>query len=206
MPISGARPTEEHVLVERARAGDRAAFKELYERHASDVFRFAIMPMVRNKALAEELLADTFVRALENISRFQWRGRGILPWLIRIGKNRCLDHLRRAGRVAAWPEGFEQEIPDVADELDAEWVVSTRDTARVLRGRIATCMDELNPRYRKVLQLRLVDKLSREDAATKMSVTIGTLDVLLFRASKAFRKLYTERFGHSSRDVELMTP
>lgn len=206
MPSPGVSPLDEQQLVDRARAGDRAAFRELYERHASDVFRFAILPMVRNRALAEELLADTFVRALENIGKFQWRGRGVLPWLIRIGKNRCLDHLRRAGRVAAWPEGYEHDLPDATEELDAEWVVSSRDTARVLGERIAACMDELNPRYRTVLRLRLVEKRSREDAAKALDVTIGTLDVLLFRACKAFRKLYTQRYGTAEQDLERMTP
>ncbi|MEE9386735.1 MAG: RNA polymerase sigma factor, partial [Nannocystaceae bacterium] len=192
------RVGEERILVERARAGDRAAFEALYEGLADEVYRKAITPLVRNPALAEELLADTFVRALEKIGDFEWRGRGILPWLMRIGKNKCFDHLRRARRVAPWPEGYEQRMPDETEASDAEWVVATRDTSRVLEGRVAACMALLIPRYRKVLELRMVQQRSREEAAELLEVSVGTLDVLLCRARKAFCRKYNQQYGSSA--------
>jgi RNA polymerase sigma-70 factor (ECF subfamily) len=67
----------------------------------------------------------------------------------------------------------------------------------VLRERITVCMDELNPRYRRVLELRMIDKCPRDEAAKTMDVTIGTLDVLLFRACKAFRKIWARRYGEA---------
>jgi RNA polymerase sigma-70 factor (ECF subfamily) len=118
----------------------------------------------------------------------------LLPWLIRIGKNLCLDHLRRAGRTTAWPEGFEQHLPDTSD-IDAENLLGRSQLSDLLRERISECMTELNPRYRRVLELRMIDKLPRDRAAAMMDVTIGTLDVLLFRACKAFRKVWATRFG-----------
>ena len=57
--------------------------------------------------------------------------------------------------------------------------------------------EDINPRYRKVVQLRLMQQMPREQAATEMDVSIGTLDVLLFRACKAFRKVYVQRYGES---------
>ncbi len=190
----GVSPSEERALVERAQAGDQRAVRALYMLHADQVFRCAIMPLVRDRNLAEDLLADTFLRAMENLHRFRWQGKGLLPWLIRIGKNLCLDHLRRAGRTAAWPEGFEQQIPDTSDS-NAESLLGRSELSDLLRSRIDECMTELNPRYQRVLQLRLIDKRPREEAAGLMDVTIGTLDVLLFRACKAFRKVWSRRYG-----------
>ncbi len=185
---------DEHTLVERAQQGDPRAVRALYMLHADTVFRCAIMPLVRDRNLAEDLLADTFVRAIENLHRFQWQGKGLLPWLIRIGKNLCLDHLRRAGRMTAWPEGFEQQLPDTSD-ADAEALLGRSQLSDLLHERIAQCMVDLNPRYRRVLELRLIDKLPRDQVAGMMDVTIGTLDVLLFRACKSFRKLWANRYG-----------
>src|SRR5687768_4870643 len=102
----------ERDLVDRAQAGDVAAMRELYERYAAAVHRFAIVPLVHDRTLAEDLLADTFVRAMEHIGRFRWQGKGVLPWLIRIAKNLALDHLRKSGRFTGWPDGFEQFIAD----------------------------------------------------------------------------------------------
>ncbi len=192
--------------MERAQAGDREAFKALYQMHASTVHRYAILPMVRDPVLAEDLLADTFVKALEHLPRFKWQGRGILPWLIRIGKNRCLDHLRRAGRQSAWPEGLEQQLPEPSQLLDPEHQVGTAEAARVIGDRIQACLEDINPRYRRVIELRLVEKLPRDVAATRMEVTVGTLDVLLFRACKAFRKSYVKRHGVTPEQPELFSP
>ena len=54
-------------------------------------------------------------------------------------------------------------------------------------------MARLQDRYRTAIELRLVQELSREDCAQRLGVTIGTFDVLLFRAVRAFRKQFGER-------------
>jgi RNA polymerase sigma-70 factor, ECF subfamily len=187
---------EERELVRQAQAGDTAAFRQLYERYAASVHRYAIAPLVSERSLGEDLLADTFVRAIENIDRFRWQGKGVLPWLIRIAKNLCLDHLRKSGRVGAWPPGFEHLLPDPSD-LSGESRTAHREVTEILRDRIDACLQDINPRYRRVLHLRLVSGLAREAAAKKMDVSIGTLDVLLFRACKAFRKAYVQRYGEN---------
>ncbi len=185
---------EERTLVVRAQAGDTAAFRALYQRFAPSVHRYAILPLVHDRTLAEDLLADTFVRALENIGRFRWQGKGVLPWLIRIAKNLCLDHLRKSGRVGGWPTEYEQFVPDPG-EWNGETLAAHKQITGLMRERIDECLDEINPRYRKVLELRLVQGMARDRAAATMEVSIGTLDVLLFRACKAFRKVYVQRYG-----------
>jgi RNA polymerase sigma-70 factor (ECF subfamily) len=194
----------ERALVDRAQGGDTVAFRELYERYCAQVHRYAILPLVHDRTIAEDLLADTFVRAMENISRFRWQGKGVLPWLIRIAKNLCLDHLRKSGRVGAWPQGFEQLLPDPA-HVSGETVAVHREVTGMLRERIDACLEEINPRYRRVLQLRLVRGMARDKAAKQMDVSIGTLDVLLFRACKAFRKIYVQRYGEGPQ-VDFVTP
>jgi RNA polymerase sigma-70 factor (ECF subfamily) len=198
-------PVAERELVERAQLGDQRAVRALYMLHANSVFRCAIMPLVRDRNLAEDLLADTFVRAIENLDRFTWQGKGLLPWLIRIGKNLCLDHLRKAGRTTAWPEGFEQQLPDLSDS-NAESLLGRSELSDVLRERIAVCLTDVNPRYQRVLQLRLVEKRARHEAAAEMDVSVGTLDVLLFRACKSFRKVYLRRYASDDTGTEFLQP
>jgi RNA polymerase sigma-70 factor (ECF subfamily) len=193
-PNDGVHRDEERTLVVRAQAGDTAAFRALYQRFAPAVHRYAILPLVHDRTLAEDLLADTFVRALENLGRFEWQGKGLLPWLIRIAKNLCLDHLRKSGRVAGWPTEYEQLVPDPG-EWNGETLAAHHEITGLMRERIVECLDEINPRYRRVLELRLVQGMARDHAAAAMEVSIGTLDVLLFRACKAFRKVYVQRYG-----------
>lgn len=192
----GLPDDEDLARVHRAQAGDATALRELYERYAPSVYRFAIVPLVHDRVLAEDLLADTFVRALENLPRFRWQGKGVLPWLIRIAKNLCLDHLRKSGRMGGLPPELEAAVPD-PQGVDGETLTARREIDHLLRERIAACLDEVNPRYRRVLRLRLLQGMPREDAAREMEVSIGTLDVLLFRACKAFRKVYVGRYGEA---------
>ena len=195
---SDADESDERALVDRAQSGDAIAVRELYERYAASVHRYAILPLVHDRVLAEDLLADTFVRAMENIGRFRWQGKGVLPWLIRIAKNLTLDHLRRAGRLAAWPEGLEQFVAD-GGQFSGEAVAAEREVTALLRDRIDACLEHINPRYERVLRLRLVEGMARDRAAAEMEVSVGTLDVLLFRACKAFRKIYVDRYGEAPR-------
>ena len=192
----GLSRDQERALVERAQAGDTAAFRELYQRFAASVYRYAVVPLVHDRTLAEDLLADTFVRALENIHRFVWQGKGVLPWLIRIAKNVCLDHLRKAGRITGLDPDMAQVVPD-PEGVDGETVTAQREITDLMRERIDACLEDVNPRYRKVLELRLVGSMPRDKAAKQMDVSIGTLDVLLFRACKAFRKIYVQRYGEA---------
>lgn len=183
---------DERMLIERARVGDARALRALYQRHAEPVLRTAIMPVVHDPTLARDLLADTFVRAIENLHRFQWQPKGLLPWLVRIAKNISLDHVRRSKRMTTWPAGM-----DLVAELDTEHLLSRSELAELARVRIDACMAELSPRYRQVITLRLVEQGPRVEVAARLGVTTGTLDVVLCRACKAFRKHWHRRFGGS---------
>jgi len=184
---------DERTLIELAQRGDARALRVLYRRHADSVLRTAIMPLVRDSTLAKDLLADTFVRAIENLHRFQWQTKGLLPWLVRIAKNLSLDHLRRGKRMTAWPTGM-----DLEGNLDTEHLLGHAELADLARERIDLCMAELSPRYQRVIALRLIEQRPRSEAAALLGLTTGTLDVLLCRACKAFRKQWRRRFGTST--------
>jgi RNA polymerase sigma-70 factor (ECF subfamily) len=190
MSSEAAEPFDEQALIASAQRGDRLALRTLYQRHARAVLRTAILPIVRDDALARDLLADTFVRAIENLHRYRWQGQGLLPWLVRIAKNICFDHLRRSQRGVGWPNGLDRDA-----KLDVESVLADAELAALARTRIDECMAELRPRYSEVIRLRLIEQRSRAEAATLLGLSTGTLDVLLCRACKAFRKYWTERFA-----------
>jgi RNA polymerase sigma-70 factor (ECF subfamily) len=63
-----------------------------------------------------------------------------------------------------------------------------------LTGAVAGVLERLNPRYRRAIELRIVEELSREDCARALEVKLGTFDVLMLRALRAFKKEWTEHF------------
>lgn len=174
-------------MIERLQHGDRSAFKSLYEWYGDTIYRQVIVPRCPNRELAEDCLRDTFRKALEKIGTYKMANRSIFFWLRRIAINLAMDTHRRNKRdrnlaeaVRADPQPLTQQPARPDRGLEVE------DTKRDVQ----TSLSRMNPRYARVLSLRLLEGRSREDCAELLGVSIGNLDVLLHRACKAFRKVY----------------
>src|SRR5262249_48206035 len=84
---------------------------------------------------------------------------------------------------------------DPATHADAQLMADQERRAH--RDRIDDTMSLLQERYRTAIELRLIQELPREECAKRLGVAIGTFDVLLFRAVRAFRKHFGDRVGGS---------
>src|SRR5262245_29786805 len=84
---------EERILVQRAIDRETAAFAELYDRHVVRVYRH-IYYLVNDAREAEDLTAQTFLKAWEAVDRYKERGAPFVAWLLRIAHNLTVSHLR----------------------------------------------------------------------------------------------------------------
>lgn len=185
---------EERRLVEEAQAGNLDAMKPIFERYASPLYSTVILPRLGNRAAAEDVLRDTLAAAMEKIDQFRWQGRSIYGWLRMIAVNKAYDVHRRTKRGQKLVDAMAAELPaeTLPDErADAKLIADQERTLN--RERITSTLDKITPRYREAIQLRLVEELSRSECATRLEVTVGTFDVLLFRAVRSFRKHFGER-------------
>ncbi len=192
---------EEGRLVARAQAGDRLALRAVFERHADSLYR-AILWRLRDAALAEDVLRDTLLTALEKIGAFRWQGNGIHGWLRQIAVNRAIDLQRRARRtvgVLARVAGESPQETPVGDGAEAQLIAA--EDRRSVGARIAAALADLHPRYREAITLRLIDDQPREECARRLGVTLGTFDVVLFRAVRAFRRSFGDGGTRSSRGL-----
>ncbi len=169
---------EDETLVDRATAGDREAFGELYDRCVRRVFRH-VLYMVNDVDLAEDLTEQTFLRALEAIHRYERRDVPFLAWLLRIARNLYLNdrrvqrnnssiHNKWNGGAAASPEFFCEA------KLDGE------EVWRAVRA--------LDGDQRQVIVLRFMDGLSYADVADVLGKSVGAVRVAQFRALRALRR------------------
>ncbi len=141
---------------------------------------------------AEDCLRETFLSAYRHLSSFTWQEGGLYPWLKTMAKNKARDLLRASGRRQRLRGAFEEHV-EGAGAPEAKNPAEEELQRDALRARIEVVLAELNPRYAAVLRLRLLEDRSREECATTLDVKIGTLDVLLFRACKAFRAACEKR-------------
>lgn len=166
-------------LVAAAQQGDRAAVGELYERYVDAVFRF-VLCRTADRALAEDLTSETFLRALRRIdSVSNTRGRDVGAWFVTIARNLILDHVKSSR--------YRLELT-TADMLDAgtapgpDGEVITREVQAVVQAGVA----KLNDVQREVVTLRYLQGLTIEETATALGVDRV---VVKARAHRGVRKL-----------------
>jgi RNA polymerase sigma-70 factor (ECF subfamily) len=192
-PATAIELDEEQRLVEEAQRGNLDAMRPILERYASPLYGTVILPRIGNAAAAEDVLRDTLATAVEKIQRFTWQGKSIYPWLRQIAINKVFDLHRQTQRSRRLADAMVHELPsetDAGDAADAQLMADQDRQAN--RARIDETLGSINERYRAAIELRLVRELSREECARQLDVTVGTFDVLLFRAIRAFRKQFGE--------------
>jgi len=192
-PATAIELEQEQRQVEEAQAGNLDAMRPILERYAQPLYGSVILPRLGDAATAEDVLRDTLATAVEKIGRFTWQGKSIYPWLRQIAINKVYDVHRQSKRSRKLADAMVHEVPKETDpdtHADAQLIADEERAAH--RTRIDEAMGQLAERYRTAIELRLVQELSREDCAKRLGVTVGTFDVLLFRAVRSFRKYFGE--------------
>jgi RNA polymerase sigma-70 factor (ECF subfamily) len=185
---------EEQRLVEEAQRGNLDAMRPLLERYAPPLYGTVILPRLGDAATAEDVLRDTLATAVEKINRFTWQGKTIYPWLRQIAINKVYDVHRASKRSRRLADAMAQELPSETDPESSPDAMMMAEEERTLhRARIDEALGSLTERYRVAIQLRLIEELSREECARRLEVTVGTFDVLLHRAVRAFRKKFGDK-------------
>ena len=193
-PATAVELEEEQRLVEEAQAGNLDAMRPILERYAQPLYGTVILPRLGDTSSAEDVLRDTLATAVEKIRRFTWQGKSIYPWLRQIAINKVYDVHRQSKRSRRLADALVHEVAVESDpDSHADAILIADQERRAHRDRIADTLQLLAERYRLAIELRLVQELPREDCAKQLGVTIGTFDVLLFRAVRAFRKQFGER-------------
>ena len=169
---------EDETLVDRATAGDREAFGELYDRCVRRVFRH-VLYMVNDTDLAEDLTEQTFLRALEAIHRYERRGVPFLAWLLRIARNLYLND-RRVERNNSSIHNKWNGGGAPSPEFYCEAKLDGEEVWRAVRA--------LDGDQRQVIVLRFMDGLSYADVAEVLGKSVGAVRVAQFRALRALRR------------------
>jgi RNA polymerase sigma-70 factor (ECF subfamily) len=174
---------DEKLLIARARRGERAALRELVDRHKDRLFAF-IWRMVRHHHDAEEICQDAFLKAFASLDSFSTEFR-FSTWLFTIGYRVCLNHLRR--RRAPGGDGKLAALPvEVTDDRMA--TLESEEAGR-LRVILWGAVDRLSPPQRAALLLFYRQGLGCHEIARVLEVPVATVKSHLHRARSRLREL-----------------
>lgn len=193
IPIEELNPD----LLPRVRKGDRAAFDELVMAYRKQAFSVAYR-MVKNQSDAEDLSQEAFIKAYQNIGRFEGNS-SFYTWFYRILINLCLDFLRKNKRRPEKTSIDWDENGDCAAESNPAFAApaSMNPDEQVIRGEagneILKAMEKLSPQQKLVFQLKHMDGFKIGEIAEITGQSEGTVKTHLFRAMERLKSSLTER-------------
>ncbi|MGK5553842.1 RNA polymerase sigma factor [Actinomadura kijaniata] len=168
----------------RIRAGDPAAFGDLFDEHARVVYRYAVR-VTGDWATAEDIVSLTFLEAWRLRTKIRSEGESLRPWLLGIATN----VLRNAARSARRHEAALKRMPgrDVVPDFSDELVGRLADAEELAAARVA--LGRLRKGEREVFTLCVWAGLNYAEAAEALGVPEGTVRSRLSRARTRLRKL-----------------
>ena len=179
--LESPTPQPSDADVAHAAAGDRAAFERLYRAHVHRVFSLCAR-MVVDRARAEELTQDVFVRAWEKLHLFRGES-SFSTWLHRLAVNLVLNERKSESRRHA---RFEEEDEEHGMDVHAGVIGSTLQPGDFLD--LEHAMTRLPPGARRVFTLHDVEGYKHEEIAEMLGVTTGATKAQLHRARLLLRK------------------
>src|SRR3954466_5468963 len=187
--LSGTAPVATGVdvwaLVRRAQAGDAEAFGRLYDHYVTMVHRY-VHHRVGDRATAEDVTSETFVRALRRIDSLSFQGRDVGAWLVTIARNIIRDHVKSSR--------YRLEVV-TAEMRDADSVTDGPEDAVVTHlanQELLACVQQLGSEQQECIVLRFIHGLSVSETAQIMGKKDGAIKALQHRAVRRLAGMLPE--------------
>ena len=175
-------------MVHRAQGGDAEAFGELYDHYVALVHRYAYH-RVGDRATAEDVTSETFVRALRRIDSLSFQGRDVGAWLVTIARNIIRDQVKSSR--------YRLEVA-TADMRDADRATDGPEdavVARLTNEQLLSCVKQLGSEQQECIALRFLQGMSVAETAEIMGKKEGAIKALQHRAVRRLAGLLAEGLG-----------
>jgi len=183
----------ESKLLARVRRGDRAAFDSLYRAFSGPLWSRVLLPRLGDPDLAADALAETFRTMIERLGGYEDRGSSVWGWLATIAANKANDLHRARSRGERAMHSYQALLEPLWADSGPPRPDHAHEQQR-LRGAVAKVLGAIHPRYRRAIELRFLEDRPRPECAQTLAVSLGTFDVLLLRALRAFRAAWQAQF------------
>ncbi len=178
-----SKTADDSQLIAEARSNP-AVFVRLYRSHYDAVFRYCVHRLFE-RAKAEDVTSDVFLKVVENIHGFKGNEQQFRCWLYKIATNTVNNHLRKTVRR----NRLLKFAPEHSNSQDADCVVPTKKLV-LLREAVFT----LKPRYQTIITLRFFENMKLTEIAEVLGSSPGTVRSQLTRALAKLRKVLVTEF------------
>jgi len=181
---------EEESTARRLQRREPEAWSAVYEEYFPRVYRYIAL-RVSNRTEAEDLTEQVFLKALESVGSFRWRGIPFAAWLFRIARNLVIDYWRTAKSKTSLP--LDESL--VNDDADPETTAERNlDIKQMFQA-----MGQLTQSQREVIELRFIGGLSVAEVSKVLGKSEGAVKVMQHSGLAALRKRLSVGEGHEER-------
>ncbi len=172
--------SDEIALIERAKRFDRAALSELYGRYAQAIYRY-IYYRVGDVEATEDLVSEVFLKVLEGIESFTYRGVPFSAWLYRIARARVADYFRQRDKRDHLP--LDERLIGVEGSPHADL------EGQLKRKELRSAIAQLTEDQQQVVILKFIEGLSNAEVAQVIDKTEGAVKSLQYRALASLQRI-----------------
>ena len=184
-PLEQPSPVDARILIQRVRAGDARAERELYNAHVDRVYRLAYR-LAGDDELARDFTQETFIRAFERLDTFRGEA-AFSTWLHTIATSVALNGLRKVKRFRT----RETDLEEAGEVIGG----GTRHAEPDLKLKLARAIDALPERSRMVFLMHDVEGFTHEEIGAALGMETGTSKAQLSRARAKLRESLAEFAG-----------
>lgn len=154
--------------------GNENALAELLRRHKLKVFSF-ILKNVKDRALAEDIFQDVFVKVVQTLKSGSYKEEGkFLPWVMRISYNLCIDHFRKAKRMPMASNPHHEDYDIFRTIKNGDDNIEEKIIREQILKHAKRLIQELPEEQREVITLRYYSDMSFQEIADHTNVSINT--------------------------------
>lgn len=175
------------VLILRAKAGDQAAFEQLYTLYYTPIYRYLFYRLRGNKRDAEDMAQDVFIKIYNSFSHYEPSEANPLPYFYTIARNTLIDSSRKRKVELVNLSEDDTTLENAPDEADlASDSYAKSEDAKELHEKIALLPSE----QQDVITLRFIQELSTKETAEALGKTEEAVRQLQSRGLKSLRTLF----------------
>lgn len=170
-------------ILDACQKGDRAAFERIYDAYSERLYKFIFL-RVGHKEVAEDILADSFVKAWVKISQIN-SSKAFSAWIFQIAKNNIIDYYRvRKSTIAI--EEVEQTLEDAANPIN-------ETDLRLDQKRILSALTALPKDQQQVIRYKFFEDLTNPEIALILNKTEGAIRVIQHRAIVRLQEILRQK-------------
>jgi len=184
----------EKILINKAKK-DKTAFLKLYNIYYPKIYAYLLV-RTKNKELTEDILQETFIKALRALKSYEYRGKSFGAWLFRVASNEMANQWRKNNKTIGY--GEDTILENYADPIaSAEEQLLAKENTLIQNERqqkLMSALEKLSEKERELITLKYISRLSYKDIAIIYKTRPATLAVRLHRILGKLKNLILETY------------